>query len=176
MKVASVVGTHPVFVQAALVSRALRPRHREILIHIGQHYDYEMSAQFFQELDLPVPDYNLELGSGLHGQQTGQILARMEEVLLAEEPDWVLVRGDTNSTLAGALAAAKLHIPVGDIEAGLRSHNRWMPEEINRILADHLSDLLFCPPPAAIANLAEEGIRQGVHLVGDDATGRARMG
>jgi UDP-GlcNAc3NAcA epimerase len=167
MKVASVVGARPEFVQAAPVSRALRSRHQEILIHTGQHYDYEMSARFFQELGLPAPDHNLEVGSGLHGQQTGQILARMEDVLLKEEPDWVLVRGDTNSTLAGALAAAKLHIPVGHIEAGLRSFNRWMPEEINRILTDHVSDLLFCPTTAAIDNLAEEGIRQGVHLVGD---------
>ncbi len=167
MKVVSVVGARPEFIQAAPVSRALRTRHREVLVHTGQHYDYEMSAVFFQELGLPASDYNLGVGSGPHGQQTGEILARMEQVLLDVQPDWVLVRGDTNSTLAGALAAAKLHIPVGHIEAGLRSFNRWMPEEINRIVADHVADLLFCPTPVAVSNLAAEGIRQGVHLVGD---------
>ncbi|MBI1877682.1 MAG: UDP-N-acetylglucosamine 2-epimerase (non-hydrolyzing), partial [Chloroflexi bacterium] len=167
MKVVSMVGARPEFIQAAPVSRALRLRHQEVLVHTGQHYDYQMSAVFFQELGLPAPDYNLEVGSASHGQQTGEILARLEQALLAERPDWVLIRGDTNSTLAGALVAAKLHLPLGHIEAGLRSFNRWMPEEINRLVADHISNLLFCPTPAAVSNLAAEGIQQGVHLVGD---------
>lgn len=167
MKVVSVVGARPEFVQAAPVSRALRLKHQEVLVHTGQHYDYRMSAVFFQQLGLPAPDYNLEVGSASHGQQTGDMLARLEQVLQVERPDWVLVRGDTNSTLAGALAAAKLHLPAGHIEAGLRSFNRWMPEEINRLVADHISNLLFCPTPTAVSNLLAEGIQEGVHLVGD---------
>lgn len=167
MKIISVMGARPEFVQAAPISRALSPKHQEILLHTGQHYDHKMSAVFFEELGLRRPDYNLEVGSGSHGEQTGQMLVRMEQVILKEKPDWVLVRGDTNSTLAGALAAAKLHVPVGHIEAGLRSFNRQMPEEINRIVADHVSDLLFCPTQTAVSNLAAEGISRGVHLVGD---------
>jgi UDP-GlcNAc3NAcA epimerase len=167
MKVMTVVGARPQFVKAAPVSRALRREHVEVLVHTGQHYDYGMSQVFFDELNMPEPDVNLGVGSGSHARQTGEMLIRMEEVLLAERPDWTLVYGDTNSTLAGALAAAKLRMPVAHIEAGLRSFNRAMPEEHNRVLADACSDLLFCPTETAVDNLAREGITRGVHLVGD---------
>jgi UDP-N-acetylglucosamine 2-epimerase len=139
----------------------------EVLIHTGQHYDANLSEVFFDELDIPAPKYNLGIGSGTHGAQTGEMLVKIEAVLIDEKPDWVLVYGDTNSTLAGALAAAKLHIKVAHVEAGLRSHNRRMPEEINRVLTDHISDLLFCPSEVAVKNLAEEGITDGVVVVGD---------
>ncbi len=167
MRVVSVVGVRPEFIQAAPVSRALRPKHHELLVHTGQHYDYMMAAVFFQQLGLPVPDYDLDVGSGSHGWQTGQMLIRLEEILLKEHPDWVVVRGDTNSTLAGALVAVKLGLPLAHIEAGLRSFDRTMPEEINRLLTDRIANLLFCPTTSAVANLAAEGITEGVHLVGD---------
>lgn len=167
MKVISIVGARPQFIKAAAISRRLRERHKEILVHTGQHYDYEMSGIFFDGLNLPRPDAYLGVGSGSHGLQTGKILKGVEDVLLVERPNYVLIYGDTNSTLGGALAASKLSIPVAHVEAGLRSFNRGMPEEINRVVADHLSDLLLCPSDAAVRNLAREGIKQNVHLVGD---------
>jgi UDP-GlcNAc3NAcA epimerase len=167
MKIVSIVGARPQFIKAAVLSRELRKEHTEILVHTGQHYDENMSAIFFAELGIPEPEYSLKIGSGLHGAQTGAMLAGIEQVLVDEQPDWVVVYGDTNSTLAGALAAAKLHLRVAHIEAGLRSFNRAMPEEINRVLTDHISTLLFCPTQTAITHLAAEGITHGVYRVGD---------
>ncbi|HTR39639.1 MAG TPA: UDP-N-acetylglucosamine 2-epimerase (non-hydrolyzing) [Bryobacteraceae bacterium] len=167
MKVVTVVGARPQFIKAAAVSRELRKGHLEVLVHTGQHYDYEMSGIFFDGLDIPPPEVNLGVGSGSHGAQTGSMLKGIEDVLLAERPDWLLIYGDTNSTLAGALAASKLSVPVAHIEAGLRSFNRNMPEEINRVVADHLSNVLLCPSETALSNLASEGVSQNVHLVGD---------
>lgn len=174
MKVITVVGARPQFIKAAAFSRAVRELNlleqgvmEEIIVHTGQHYDRNMSDVFFQELGIPEPGYHLQIGSGLHGSQTGLMLAEIERVLLGEKPDVVLLYGDTNSTLAGALAAAKLQISVAHIEAGLRSFNRRMPEEVNRVMADHLSNQLFCPTEEAVANLAREGITKGVFNVGD---------
>jgi len=167
MKIVSVVGARPQFIKCAPVSRELRKEHDEVLVHTGQHYDHGMSEVFFEELAIPKPDYNLNIGSGTHGHQTGTMLGAIEDVLEKENPDVVLVYGDTNSTLAGALAAAKLHVPVAHIEAGLRSFDRRMPEEVNRVLTDHCSDMLFCPTETAVRNLAAEGVTEGVFLVGD---------
>jgi UDP-GlcNAc3NAcA epimerase len=170
MKVLSIVGARPQFVKAATVCRALseKARFEHQLVHTGQHYDDNMSDVFFEELDIPAPDHHLGIGGGTHGQNTGRMLEALERVLLQEKPDWVLVYGDTDSTLAGALAAVKLHIRTAHVEAGLRSFNRRMPEEINRVLTDHASALLFAPTAAAVDNLRKEGIEDGrIHLVGD---------
>lgn len=167
MKIASVVGARPQFIKAAPVSREIRQHHEEILIHTGQHYDENMSDVFFQILDIPRPNYNLGVGSASHARQTADMIRSLEDVLEKEHPDFLLVYGDTNSTLAGALVAAKMNVPLGHVEAGLRSFNRRMPEEVNRVVADHLSNLLFAPTETAIGNLSREGITRGVHMVGD---------
>ena len=168
MRILSVVGNRPQFVKSAPLSLALRERGvNEIVLHTGQHYDPELSAVFFDELELPPPAYKLETGSGTHGEQTGRMLPGIEAAVVEEQPDAVLVYGDTNSTLAGALAAGKLLVPVAHVEAGLRSFDRSMPEELNRMLVDRLSNLLFCPTDVAVANLAAEGITEGIHQVGD---------
>jgi UDP-N-acetylglucosamine 2-epimerase len=168
MRILTVVGARPQFIKAAPVQEALRARGaEEWLVHTGQHYDRNMSQVFFDELGLRAPDVNLGVGSGSHAQQTSRMLVGLEDEMRARRPDVVLVYGDTNSTLAGALAAAKLNVPVAHVEAGLRSFNRDMPEEHNRVLTDHCADLLFCPTRTAVDLLAREGIRRGVHLVGD---------
>jgi UDP-GlcNAc3NAcA epimerase len=168
--IATVLGARPQFIKAAMVSRIFRedPQIQEIIIHTGQHYDANMSAVFFQEMEIPEPTFNLGIGDAPHGAMTGRMLEKIEEILMRERPVLVLVYGDTNSTLAGALASAKLNIPVAHVEAGLRSFNRRMPEEVNRVLTDHVAKFLFAPTEAAIANLRQEGISgDRVYLVGD---------
>jgi UDP-GlcNAc3NAcA epimerase len=171
MKIVTVVGARPQFIKASAVSRMIRTHYsnsiEEIIIHTGQHHDENMSQVFFSELDIPNPKYNLDISGGSHGEMTGRMLQALEKVFNLEKPKCVLVYGDTNSTLAATLAAAKLKIPVAHVEAGLRSFNRNMPEEINRVVVDHLSSLLLCPTQLAVKNLTREGITAGVHLVGD---------
>lgn len=167
----TVVGARPQFIKAASVSRVILSQYRdrvvEVMVHTGQHYDENMSDIFFEELEIPAPRYQLGVGSGPHGAMTGRMLEAIERVLVEENPDWVLVYGDTNSTLAAALASVKQHVPVAHVEAGLRSGNMAMPEEVNRILTDRVSTLLFCPTDAAVENLKNEGVREGVFKSGD---------
>jgi len=166
-KIITIVGARPQFIKVAPVSRVLREHFHEVLINTGQHYDHKMAGVFFEELNIPRPDYDLGIGSASHGEQTGEMLKKIEKVLLDEKPQGVLVYGDTNSTLAGALAASKLHIPIFHVEAGLRSYNKQMPEEINRVLTDHVSSLLFAPTITAVNNLKTEGITDNVINAGD---------
>ena len=169
LRILTVVGARPQFIKAAVLSRAIaaEPSATEIMVHTGQHFDANMSDIFFSELAIPAPARHLGIHGGGHGEMTGRMLVALEPVMIAAKPDVVVVYGDTNSTLAGALAAVKLRLPLAHVEAGLRAFNRAMPEEINRVLADHASDLLFCPTEAAVANLHREGIRDGVCAVGD---------
>jgi UDP-N-acetylglucosamine 2-epimerase (non-hydrolysing) len=167
VKVLSVVGARPQFVKAFPLSRALRPDHEEVLVHTGQHYDEELSDVFFEELDVTKPAYNLGVGSGTHAAQTAEVVQRLDPVVEDEDPDWLLLYGDTNSTLGGAIVGAKRDVRVAHVEAGLRSHNREMPEEINRILTDHASDLLFAPTDAARETLEREGLGRRTHVTGD---------
>lgn len=167
MKVVTVVGARPQFIKAAVVSHVLRQRHREVLVHTGQHFDYNMSERFFNELNIPNPDYNLGISGGTHAQMTGRMMIAIEEVLQKEEPDWLLVYGDTNSTLAAALAAAKLHIKVCHVEAGTRTHSMTNPEEINRICTDHVSTLLLASTKSGYEEAVKEGLQERTFLVGD---------
>lgn len=168
MKIVTIIGARPQFIKTKLISKLLRLNgFNEIIIHTGQHYDFNMSEVFFTELELPVPDYNLGINNGNHGEQTGRMLIKIEEILIKEKPNLVVVYGDTNSTLAGALAASKLQIPVAHVEAGLRSFNRAMPEELNRVITDSISSLLFTPSIVGKQHLIDEGITQNIYITGD---------
>lgn len=167
MKIVTVVGARPQFIKAAMISRELRKKHTEILIHTGQHYDYNMSEKFFEELEIPNPDYNLGISGGSHATMTGKMMIAIEEVLIKEQPDWLLLYGDTNSTLAAALAAAKLHIKICHVEAGARTHNMNNPEEINRICTDHISSLLLASTQSGMDSMMIEGLAEKGQLVGD---------
>jgi len=174
MQICTIIGARPQFIKASAISREIKKYNKktnkkieEIIIHTGQHFDTNMSEVFFTELDIPQPDYNLKISNLSHGSMTGRMLEEIEKILQEKKPDWVIVYGDTNSTLAGVLAASKLHIPIAHIEAGLRSFNKKMPEEINRIVADHTSNLLFCPTSIALKNLKDEGISKNAYNVGD---------
>jgi UDP-N-acetylglucosamine 2-epimerase len=170
MRIFSVVGARPQFVKLAPLHKAITVRHQHVIVHTGQHYDYKMSQSFFEELHIPDPDYNLGVGSGLQGAQTGKMMEQLEEVFVKDRPEVVIVYGDTNSTLAAAIVAAKMGLPLVHVEAGLRSYRRGMPEEINRVVTDHLADLLLCPSPLSAGNLEKEGITRGVVVVGDVMT------
>ena len=167
MKIVTVVGARPQFIKAAVVSHVLRGRHEEVLVHTGQHYDYNMSEQFFEELDIPTPKYNLGISGGTHAQMTGRMMIAIEEVLINEKPDWLLIYGDTNSTLAAALAAAKLHVPICHVEAGVRTHCMTNPEEINRICTDHVATLLLASTMAGFNEMKNEGLQKKGIFVGD---------
>lgn len=167
MKIIAVIGARPQFIKHAPLSKELCKSHHVILVHTGQHYDYNMNKVFFDELGIPEPDYNLGIGSGTHAYQTGEMLKGIEDILIQEKPNMVLVYGDTNSTLAGALAAVKLHIKIAHVEAGLRNYDKTIPEEINRVLTDYCSNLKFCPTQTAVDNLIKENITEGVYLTGD---------
>jgi UDP-GlcNAc3NAcA epimerase len=179
LKIVTIVGARPQFIKAAAISREIKKRQNidEVIVHTGQHFDSNMSDVFFRELDIPKPRYNLDIHGSSHGVMTGKMLGAIEQVIIDERPDMLLIYGDTNSTLAGGLAASKINVPIAHVEAGLRSFNRQMPEEINRIVSDHLSELLLCPTHLSVKNLELEGISKGVHHVGDvmyDATIFAR--
>ena len=167
MKIVTIVGARPQFIKAAVVSHELRKKHQEILVHTGQHYDYNMSEKFFEELNIPRPDYNLGISGGTHAEMTGRMMIAIERVLQKEKPDWLLLYGDTNSTLAGALAAAKLHIPICHVEAGTRTHSMTNPEEINRICTDHVSSLLLTSTLSGLEELSKEGLFNRAKMVGD---------